>query len=153
MTKEEIQNIIKEEGNYKEFKVRGIKCTIERHPTLKHLCGYIHIPKEVPGHGEHYDTFDIWCHGGLTFAGEGKDGLWILGFDCGHSGDLSPYRLLDKHMSSFPSFGGETYKDMDFVENELNDMVEQLNEKYDGLIDRINIKNIREAKLKDLENG
>ena len=62
-------------------------------------------------------------HGGLTYSGKSKpthdpDGLWWIGFDCAHAGDLSP---------GYPNnFGDETYKNIDYVEGECCNLAKQL---------------------------
>lgn len=53
----------------------------------------------------------VRCHGGLTYAGKGwwsgdDRASWWFGFDCAHSGDLSP---------KYPIHGGEVYRDVDYV--------------------------------------
>lgn len=77
-------------------------------------CGYVGLPRSHPYHGKRYDAInDIQVHGGLTFSGYGKgwnDGLWYLGFDCGHAFDLDdlptsltapPYVLKSKRSDEF----------------------------------------------------
>lgn len=76
-------------------------------------------------------------HGGLTFSGhcqeggkichevcEGEDdNVWWLGFDCAHSGDLSP-----KYKQNYAEmmFGGEAYRDLDYVKREIAGLARQL---------------------------
>jgi hypothetical protein len=53
----------------------------------------------------------VRCHGGLTYAGEGWwDGddraTWWFGFDCAHSGDLSP---------KYPIHGDEIYRNVEYA--------------------------------------
>ncbi len=86
----------------------GLPCLIVRGP-LGALCGYVGVSEGHPYYGKEYDCVDADCHGGLTFAGhccpspegEGRgichvvedgddDNVWWLGFDCAHSGDVSP---------------------------------------------------------------
>jgi hypothetical protein len=87
--------------NYKTEE--GFDAAIIRHPGLGHLCGYVGISQEHPLHGKSYDAaygaIDPDVHGGLTYDGEGRvdsgedPALWYFGFDCAHSGDLSPGML------------------------------------------------------------
>jgi hypothetical protein len=62
-------------------------------------------------------------HGGLTFSGEAAPsspikGLWWLGFDCAHSGDLAP---------KYGSLGfGDVYRDIAYVEGECRSLAAQL---------------------------
>lgn len=75
----------------------GLECRIVRHPGAGHLCGYVQLPADHPWHGRDYDDIDVEVHGGLTYAqdrfprqddpGPG----WVIGFDCAHLGDLSPF--------------------------------------------------------------
>lgn len=55
----------------------------------------------------------IRCHGGLTYSGKAwwdeESPLWWLGFDCSHSGDLSP-----KHEEFGRSLGG-VYRNAGYV--------------------------------------
>ena len=60
-------------------------------------CGYVEIPPNHPYFGRNYDKCNIYCHGGLTFAGKLNDNLTLptntywLGWDYGHCGDLAGY--------------------------------------------------------------
>lgn len=78
-------------------------------------CGYIGFP---PGHsmfGESYiDHYEDWpdVHGGWTYSDRaehldaiaGMSGLWWIGFDCAHSGDLLPGMLGYSKRRSWESF-------------------------------------------------
>ena len=110
-------------------------CLIVRHPTLKHLCGYIGIPLGHPWFGKGYDDIRMadndWpeVHGGLTYAsdhepGEGrgsKSELWWIGFDCSHCGDLCPGMLRYGSRAD----RDETYKDWDYVKSECESLARQ----------------------------
>lgn len=57
----------------------------------------------------------VRCHGGLTYAGDHaprgeKDGFWWLGFDCAHSGDLSP---------NYGGYDGDVYRNVEYVKASL----------------------------------
>jgi hypothetical protein len=107
----------------------GYNCHIERHDSLKHLCGYVQIPPNHPWNGKGYDDCRMmdgsWVtvHGGLTFAGSHlkDDGQWWIGFDCAHAGDFSPgiesYLRDNRH---------ETYKNIDYVKGELLSLCQQV---------------------------
>jgi len=97
----------------------GLACLASRGPG-GHWCGYVGVPPGHPAHGLDYDAvydlFPDWSddgylavHGGLTYAAACQEGpeessichvpdsgepddVWWLGFDCAHSGDLSPER-------------------------------------------------------------
>lgn len=60
----------------------------------RHRCGYVAVPADHPAYNKGYDDVAADVHGGLTYAG-GNDkypvedpGLWWLGFDCAHYGDV-----------------------------------------------------------------
>jgi hypothetical protein len=128
----------KTEPDRKEWKHNGFHCLITRVSNLGHLCGYVAIPPGHPWHGKSYnDLQDVEVHGGLTYSemcsgrichvpdpGE-PDGVWWLGFDHAHSGDMSPGRDLSSiyQLRSFGSFFSDDdisdsygeYRDMDYV--------------------------------------
>jgi hypothetical protein len=117
-----------DEPDREEFEHAGLKCLILRHPELKHLNGYVALPKGHPYYGKGYDDIDVEVHGGLTFAqeGDGKNwakGYWWVGFDCAHWGDLVPQivELLDREPHEF-----ETYRNFAYVRGEIQDLAEQL---------------------------
>jgi hypothetical protein len=71
--------------------------------------------------------FDV--HGGITYAGDQPGGggetkdMWWLGFDCCHSGDLSP---RDEDGPEFWRDG--IYRDLAYVENQCKEFARQLSE-------------------------
>lgn len=85
----------------------GLPCLVNRTES-GHLCGYVGVSASHPLHGKDYNDADVEVHGGLTFADfcqphktpdrgichlveDGEDDkVWWLGFDCAHSGDISP---------------------------------------------------------------
>lgn len=72
------------------WQYHGLKC-IARISASGVPVGYVGLPKEHPDFGKHYDNIDADVHGGLTFSGyweEENDGLWYVGFDCGHAWDM-----------------------------------------------------------------
>lgn len=125
----------------------GLDCLANRHPTSGHWCGYVGV---APGHkfyGKGYDdvrldgTDDTYIdvHGGLTFAGECEpsdapcrgvchvpapgepDTLWWLGFDCAHSGDVSP-----GYDHGMQREWHSTYKSLAYVKSECAKLAAQL---------------------------
>lgn len=95
-------------------------------------------------------------HGGLSYASNNnplfrdvEDTLWWLGFDCGHSDDLAPFELFNdeelepqtvKLLNLFKTMQQKlndslpeserivrTYKDFNFVKNEIESLAKQLN--------------------------
>jgi hypothetical protein len=111
------------EPEHKAFESYGYKCEIKRHPSLGHLCGYIHIPKSHKLWGKAYNELyemgvDIDIHGGLTFADQDGDD-WVFGFDCAHYGDFVP-------QTATMAFGSEVYRDMTYVTKETESLAKQL---------------------------
>ena len=98
----------------------GFVIEIKRHPTLGHLCGYVYIED---GNLAGWCNAELGVHGGWTYE-DVQDGVHILGFDCGHAGDKSPY--IDVHRNS-PY--GEVYRDIYFVLSELHRVTQQLADK------------------------
>lgn len=109
------------------------------------LCGYVGVNSDHPWFEKDYDSVDPYpsVHGGLTFAdkcdtnpeaethgichlvenGE-DDNIWWLGFDCSHLGDLNPkyeYHSIRSHV-------GETYKNIDYVKAEIEQLAAQAQE-------------------------
>ncbi len=119
----------------------GLPCLIVRSGgDLGHLCGYVGVPAGHPSYEADYETVPVEVHGGLTFAskcshgaedraichkvGPGEpDDVWWLGFDCAHLGDISP-GMRARRIGI--SYGGETYKDIDYVANQVKRLAEQL---------------------------
>lgn len=121
-----LEETIRKEGDYKAFEYKGYKCRIIRphKREIIHLCGYVGLPSGHKYFGEDYDNIGVEVHGGLTYSSQRlhmqpEDDLWWIGFDCGHYGDIS-FLKDDLH------FPGDTYKDMNFVESEIKQLVDQL---------------------------
>lgn len=128
----------------------GYRCFIQRCPELKHLCGYVELPKEHKLYGKDYqsneETFNkINVHGGVSYTGKknfsysltknclGKNSLeicftvdYVVGFDCAHAGDYSPYSLSLLGINRV--IGDDTYKDIEYVTNECKKLAKQLKE-------------------------
>lgn len=118
----------------------GLACLIVRNP-MGALCGYVGVPKEHPCYNKPYDEVDVDVHGGLTFSDPcyesdnpakgichiSEEEVWWLGFDCAHCYDITP-----KPIPGFtpfwkdPLFGDCTYKDFEYVTNEVNKLAVQL---------------------------
>ena len=116
----------------------GYKCTVWRHPTFGHLNGYVAIPKGHRCHGGTYDWLNdmaVDVHGGLTYSDLDKDtGEWVVGFDCGHGGDISP-KLLANLMTYAEDYAPELveyrlreekYRTFDWVKEEVCSLARQL---------------------------
>lgn len=110
---------------------------------LGHWCGYVGVPENHPLFGKSYGDVDADVHGGLTFADRcdeqdkehgichvGEEKLWWFGFDCAHSGDLSPgtkavLKKLDESRSHYGDFE-EKYRDLNYVKAECANLAAQL---------------------------
>lgn len=114
------------EPNEKKWRTEaGFPAFIKRHPQLLHLCGYIGVPSEHPWYAVEYDAISPYpdVHGGLTYSEytaptSKPDGLWWVGFDCAHLGDLSPGM-------SYQYFDNARYRDMGFVIAECESLAAQ----------------------------
>lgn len=67
----------------------GARIIVMRGPAA--WCAYLGVPKDHPLAGLDYDDIPLDCHGGLTYASEGKghwpsDRYWY-GWDYSHAGD------------------------------------------------------------------
>lgn len=118
---EEDLKVISKGGN-KAYVIDGFNACIRRHGYIGHLCGYVEAP-----YGLSVDIDEIDCHGGITFNDHWSelptDGYYI-GFDCMHFGDWDPLSAKEGL-----SFSEETYKDTEFVLNEIKNIIKQLKEK------------------------
>ena len=107
-----------QKGHVKTAIVDGFDTVIYR-TDMGHLCGYVRVPEDT----EIDWVNEIQCHGGITFQGW-RDFLitngYYIGFDCAHYGDWMPYDFI---------FYEGTYKDVDFVRNELEEIIKQVKEK------------------------
>jgi hypothetical protein len=117
----------------------GLPCLIVRGPLAGALCGYVGVPEGHPCFGVEYDAPGVDVHGGLTFAGPcdpdrahgichvvepgEPDGVWWLGFDCAHGGDLAP-----AFEAALRDVLGDEYRDLDYVRAECARLAAQLAE-------------------------
>ena len=120
-----IEEIIKQEGDHRDFEYKGYKCHIHRNKSMHFLCGYVEVP-----HGNKYygnDGEDLNVHGGITWVNnylpyhKDKSDTWILGFDCGHAGDY--IRMPHSELFQQPE---EIYRTMEYVESEIKQLVDQI---------------------------
>lgn len=118
------KKVMEKEGDEKFFQYKGYDAAILR-ATTGHLCGYVEIPNRHKLYGLDYNQinelydYEFPAHGGLTYAGHRlNDHRYFIGFDCGHMNDISPL---------FPvGFEGSTYKDMEFVENNIKEIIDYI---------------------------
>lgn len=113
------------EGGSKAYVIDGFNACIRRHSNFGHLCGYVEVPD-----GLDIDVNEIDCHGGITFNdhwdGFPTSGRYI-GFDCMHYGDWFPGDWAPSYAQQCLS--GDTYKNSEFVLNEIKNIIKQLKEK------------------------
>ena len=127
MNKEQLIKLIEKEGDELQWDYTCgngviIHCSIHRN-GVKALCGYITLTKDSSLYGVGYDDLDLHAHGGLTYDGYDENKNWVIGFDCAHYQDLSPYFLLSEEYS----FGQRgTYRDMEYVKSECENLAEQV---------------------------
>ena len=126
MNKEQLKELIEKEGdsllwNHTCSNNVTIECSIHRN-VVKALCGYITLTPDNSLYGVGYDDLDLQAHGGLTYNSYDDNNNWVIGFDCAHHGDLTPYFLLDED-SVFGLRG--TYRDMQYVKSECENLAEQ----------------------------
>jgi hypothetical protein len=119
------------EPDHHLFESHGYVCEARRYEHMGNWCGYIYIPATHPLHGVDYNDAELTVHGGLTFS-HTDDGSTKFGFDCGHYMDLVPSRIAQyKAMGIDTTMDEErgTYKTLDYVINELENLAQQLKEK------------------------
>lgn len=132
----------------------GLPCLAKRDERLGHLCGYVGVGPGHAAYEKDYDAvydlFPSWdhdgyleVHGGLTYAAHCQHGdeaeaichvpdpgepddVWWLGFDCAHSGDLSPYSLVSDREAGYGPIAGETYRTLDYVRAQCAKLARQL---------------------------
>ena len=125
-----MNQVWKDEPNILDFEYKGYKCRILRNQS-NCLCGYVGVKDSSKFYYQDYDDCYINVHGGLTYSdshcpmNHENDqymylGLWWLGFDCAHAGDLIP-----SIMRAYSDVG-DTYKDIGFVRGEIENMVDQI---------------------------
>ena len=109
------------EPDHHLFESHGYVCEVRRHEWLGTLNGYIYVPLTHPIVGSEDDVYELKAHGGITFFDREGD-TFSIGFDCAHFGDYYPAK---------PDMGGveDSYKDIAFVINELENLAQQLKEK------------------------
>lgn len=132
-----------DEPDLVEWRHGGMACLMVRGPSGS-WCGYVGLPGSHPAFGKHYDKVpEESAHGGLTFsgtcrgdichvAGPGEpEHVWWLGFDCAHSGDLSPgmnahlraYRL---ELPNLPEPFREKYRTLAYVKTRVEMLADEL---------------------------
>lgn len=131
----------KDEPDRIEWRFLDMPCLIVRGPSGA-LCGYVAVAPGHPWHGVEYGAIDPSpaVHWGLTYsdrcqaggkichvAREGEaDDVWWVGFDCAHSGDISPSYL---HLPYLQHIGFDgVYRDEAYVRSEVECLAAQAKE-------------------------
>lgn len=132
MTENYLKDILKKEGIYKAFEYKGYKCRIIRMGIFElgifHLCWYVLLTEKDKWYKKDWMDLPYTVHGGLTYSNsylryQPEKDWWRIGFDCNHAGDLSMDYQLNKECMLWIN---ATYKTMEFVENELKQLVDQI---------------------------
>lgn len=120
MTKEQILNIIEQEGYEHQFEYKGIKCELIRYKRewAFNWCGYLIVPSKLDD-----VVRELYVHGDWSYASKVDDEYTKWGFDCNHYNDIGMWDNLEDGM--FPHRGA-TYKTKDFVINELKSVINNL---------------------------
>ena len=118
-----------------DFEYKGYQGLILRGPMFGALCGYVGLPEGHDYYGMYFEEIPIDAYGGLNFSEPGDgilrpEGYYWIGFDCGHAMDIAP--CFGDPIYNFP---GATYKDIDFVKDQIKRMIDLL--KARDLIDGI----------------
>mgnify|MGYP001576486243 CR=1 FL=1 len=115
----------------------GMLCAAIRKP-VGFWCRYVALPQGHPDFGNDYNnSAGVDVHGGLTYAQHPPYDLfggmilsnhlayyWVFGFDCAHSGDLSPG--IARFALIVPRYEA-VYRTLAYVTREVNAMANQLN--------------------------
>ena len=113
-------------------------CMIVRGPSGA-LCGYVAVKPDHPDYGVDAGLVGVDAHGGLNYANTcggvichvpddpESDDVWWLGFDCAHYSDYCP--AFGRLGPAFTMKPNETYKNIDYVKQECENLARQLNER------------------------
>jgi hypothetical protein len=118
------------EGEHEGFPILAVR------NNLGAWCGYAAMPPGHPWHSKNvFRDLDVDVHGGLTYgnqcqgtichvpkSGEPDDVFW-LGFDCNHSGDISPE--MEATMGHGYHEHYARYRDLGYVQDECRRLAEQ----------------------------
>ena len=131
------------------FKYRDYPCRIFRCVSGYYLCGYVTLEMDHPFNSEKYKfewDIPVEVHGGITFCEicilkeDASSEVFMIGFDCCHFGDFVPSVQANKYFNSdlqeykqliaskVPECSyllDSTYRNIDFVKNEIKSMVDQ----------------------------
>lgn len=107
---------------------RGFRCRISTVAHEGYLCGYAGVTKEHPFADVDGSLLPISVHGGVTWAEWNTEGIFEIGFDCGHSTDhiIRLPTQFDRCGLVEASRRNVVPKDHEFVKNEIKLMVDQI---------------------------
>jgi len=125
----------------------AFRCKALRSPIIFTWCGYVVIPGDSPlfsalsGGIFSPIVSKLDVHGGITFNETDTKGNRVIGFDCGHFLDAWPFELIKKlpGMKELAEkmekgiIGAGSYKDINFVKEELAKLAKQLKKLEDEL--------------------
>ncbi|AAO47457.1 hypothetical protein QCF18_09920 [Staphylococcus aureus] len=114
MEKVEKENNILGEDLSLDIYYKGVKLTVKRHPETGHLNGYITLPSDI--NEKEYDSLERRAHRGITYDDYDYEGKRVLGFDCAHAWDMTPYAIIGSL--------DDQYRDLEYVLSILKDMAE-----------------------------
>lgn len=111
----------------------GYECEAIRVKNLGTWCGYVYIPLDHPilhdyckCCNKYHKIDELDVHGGVTYSRLESNEAFGIGFDCAHSFDFAPSYLSMFNNSMF--IQGATYKNKEYVLNEISSLAKQLKE-------------------------
>lgn len=108
------------EGDEVSFVYEEYPCFIHRDTKGGFLYGFVEVKSDNVFYGfTDLENCPIKVHGGITCSMKSKRPpftRWLIGFDCAHDGDLAPDL----------EFTSGTYRNIEFVTDELHKMVHQI---------------------------
>lgn len=109
------------EPNALDGETDGLRWFIRRSSFTGALCGYVEFPVNS------VDDFRSSVHGGITYSGEGFDGMppHVIGFDCSHPNDFCPNILLSG--DEVLSFARHTiYRNISYVKEQVFLLIKEI---------------------------
>ena len=121
-------NDIKDISNsIKRFNYRGVDCEIMLNDNLNIYCGYLKL-KEVDE--VIHEACNELFHGGITWESKDNKDNHVLGFDCGHMSDITPFKTQDEYNLYYGHdldiFRMTTFKTDEYVKEVLEKTIDYL---------------------------
>lgn len=122
------KNDIKDISNpVKKIKYRGVDCEIMLNGNLNIYCGYLKL-KEVDE--VIHEACNELFHGGITWESKDNKDNHVLGFDCGHMSDITPFKTQDEYNLYYGHdldiFRMTTFKTDEYVKEVLEKTIDYL---------------------------